>query len=477
MSNNSVINSFFWKASERLLVQGLGILVQIILARLLLPEDFAKLAIISAIVNYLGLFVQSGLSVAVVQKKELTKEDLATLTTISLIVATILFICLFVSAPSISSFYKMDDLCWPIRVMGLSLFLYSFNSIQTGILQRKMMFRTIFFRSMLATPLSALIGIVMAYMGLGIWALIAFSISNILIVVIFMSFIPELRLAFGFSTQSAKELYSFSVKILGTSLVSAGGDTVRTLTIGKHFSPNQLAYFDRGLNYSGLVTQVVNTSLSSVLLPVFSRSQDDRQQLLFMARRSVKFTSFVMIPILVFVSMAAEPLVRVILTEKWVPCAVYLSLFCLLRIPGVITSIDKQVYYAIGKSQIGLYYEISLLTANLISLIVLIPYGVLAIAIGFTVIEYLGNFCLFVISSRVYNYSLCGHLIDVSKPVLSGVIMGLVIYSMQLAIDNSYLLLVSQLIAGGVSYLLFSYLLKDDSLKYLLEHIKNRINN
>ena len=477
MSNNSVINSFFWKASERLLVQGLGILVQIILARLLLPEDFAKLAIISAIVNYLGLFVQSGLSVAVVQKKELTKEDLATLTTISLIVATILFICLFVSAPSISSFYKMDDLCWPIRVMGLSLFLYSFNSIQTGILQRKMMFRTIFFRSMLATPLSALIGIVMAYMGLGIWALIAFSISNILIVVIFMSFIPELRLAFGFSTQSAKELYSFSVKILGTSLVSAGGDTVRTLTIGKHFSPNQLAYFDRGLNYSGLVTQVVNTSLSSVLLPVFSRSQDDRKQLLFMARRSVKLTSFVMIPILVFVSMAAEPLVRVILTEKWVPCAVYLSLFCLLRIPGVITSIDKQVYYAIGKSQIGLYYEISLLTANLISLIVLIPYGVLAIAIGFTVIEYLGNFCLFVISSRVYNYSLCGHLIDVSKPVLSGVIMGLVIYSMQLAIDNSYLLLVSQLIAGGVSYLLFSYLLKDDSLKYLLEHIKNRINN
>ena len=459
------------------MVQGVGILVQIILARLLLPEDFAQLAIISAIVNYLGLFVQSGLSVAVVQKKELTKEDLATLTTISLIVATFLFICLFVSAPSISSFYKMDDLCWPIRVMGLSLFLYSFNSIQTGILQRRMMFRTIFLRSMLATPLSALIGIVMAYMGFGIWALIAFSISNILIVVIFMSFIPELRLNFGFSIQSAKELYSFSVKILGTSLVSAGGDTIRTLTIGKHFSPNQLAYFDRGLNYSGLVTQVVNTSLSSVLLPVFSRSQDDRQQLLSMARRSVKLTAFVMIPILFLVSMAAEPLVRVVLTEKWVPCAVYLSLFCLLRIPGVITSIDKQVYYAIGKSQIGLYYEISLLAANLISLIVLIPYGVLAIAIGFTVIEYLGNFCLFVISSRVYNYSLCGHLIDVSKPVLSGVIMGLVIYSMQLAIDNSYLLLVAQLIAGGVSYLLFSYLLKDDSLKYLLEHIKNRINN
>ena len=273
VKGNSIISSLLWKAGERMLVQGLNLLVQVILARLLMPEDFASLAIIAAIVNYLGLFVQSGLSVAVVQKSNLTTKDVATLTTISLLAALVMYIGLFFAAPVISNYYDVGDLVLPIRVMGVTLFLFAFNSIQTGLLQRKMQFRTIFFRSMLATPLSSIIGITMAYLGYGIWALIAFNISNTLIIVLFMNMIPELRLKLGFSLQSAKELYSFSIKILGTSLVSAGGDTVRTLTIGKHFNANQLAYFDRGLSYSGLVTQTVNTSLSSVMLPVLSRQQ------------------------------------------------------------------------------------------------------------------------------------------------------------------------------------------------------------
>ena len=136
------------------MVQGLGLLIQVVLARLLLPKDFASLAIINAIINYLGIFVQSGLSIAVVQKKELSEKDLSTLTSISLFVALILFIGLYFIAPFVSEYYKIEELTWPIRVMGISLFLFSFNSIQTGLLTRKMMFRSIFFRSMLATPLS-----------------------------------------------------------------------------------------------------------------------------------------------------------------------------------------------------------------------------------------------------------------------------------------------------------------------------------
>ena len=271
----NVINSFFWKASERIMVQGFSIIVQIILARLLLPEDFACLAIINAIVSFLGLFVQSGLAVTVIQKKDLTENDLSTLVTISLLVAFVLFSVLYALAPAISDYYNVGDLVWPIRIMGLSLFLYSFNSIQTGLLTRKMQFRTIFFRSMLATPLSGIIGITLAYLGFGIWALVAYNISNIFLIVLFMNFIPDLRLKIGFSRESAKELYSFSLKILGTSVVCSGSDTIRTLSIGKKYSPAQLAYFDRGLTYSNLVTQVVNTSLSSVLLPAFSRSQEE----------------------------------------------------------------------------------------------------------------------------------------------------------------------------------------------------------
>lgn len=471
---STVVNSFIWKAGERVMVQGIGFLVQIILARLLLPEDFACLAIINAIVAYLGLFVQSGLLVTVVQKKELTKEDLSTLTTISLLVALVLFVALYFSAPFISDYYNVGNLIWPIRVMGLSLFLFSFNSIQTGLLTREMKFRTIFFRSLLATPLSGIIGIVMAYLGFGIWALVAYSVSNIFFIILFMNLIPELRLKLGFSKNSAKELYSFSLKILGANLVSSGGDTIRTLTIGKVFNPNQLAYFERGLTYSGLVAQIVNTSLSSVLLPAFSRTQEDVDHLRSLVRRSVSLSGFIMIPFLVLVAIMAEPLVRIILSEKWMPCAIYLSIFCILRIPGVITSIDKQVYYALGKSQIGLYYEIGLLALNLISLFVLLPYGLLTIAIGITAVEYLGNFVLCIVSSRVYSYTVKDRLKDLFKSSTSTVIMAIAVYSLSFLNLSIGLLVLLQLLVGIIVYCISSYLTKNNNFFLLLSIIRER---
>lgn len=476
MASNSVLSSLIWKSAERLMVQGLGIVIQILLARLLLPEDFASLAIINAIVIYLGIFVQSGLSVAVVQKKDLTPTDTSTLVTISLLVATILYVLLFVSAPLISNYYNFGDLTWPIRVMGLALFLYSFNSIQTGLLQRKMQFRAIFLRSMLATPLSGIIGVAMAYMGFGVWALIAYSISNILFIVLFMNFMPELRLKLGFSAKSAKELYSFSIKIIGTNLISAGGDTLRTMTIGKAYTPNQLAFYDRGYSLSSLVTQVVNASISSVILPVLSRQQDDIAKLKSMARRSVSMSAFVMIPILLLVAVISEPLITIVLTAKWTPCAVFLSIFCVLRIPGIITSVDKQVYYAIGKSQIGLYYEIALLIANLSMLVLLLPYGVLSVAIGYTVLEFVGNIVLCIISSCVYSYSMFERFKDLAKPAFNGLIMAGAAYSVSFLGLPIFITLTSQIIIGITVYTVMSFFTRDSNfyhLKSIISEIRN----
>lgn len=470
---NVALKSFLWKATERLMVQGLGLVVQIILARILMPEDFACIAIINAIINFLGLFVQCGLSVTVVQKPVLSDKDLATLTTISLLIASVLFTALFFAAPFISDYYDLGNLVWPIRVMGLSLFLYSFNSIQTGLLTRKMQFRTIFFRSMLATPLSGIVGIGMAYMGLGVWALIGYSITNILSIVIFMNMIPDLRLKLGFSKQSAREMYPFTLKILGTNLVSTSGDTIRTMTIGKVYSADKLAYYDRAYSYSALITHVVSTSLSSVLLPVFSRNQDDIIQLKNMARRSVGLAAFILIPVLVGVAVTSKSLVLLLLTEKWLPCAPFLSLFCLLRIPGIITSIDKQVYLSLGKSQIGLFYEIFLLIVNLISLWLMIPYGVFAIAIGYTVVEFIGNFVLCIVSNTVYDYSLRERMLDLFKPLLSASLMAIGSYAISLLDFSSWLTLILQIVVCAGIYIIMSMILRDSNLIYVLSKLKS----
>lgn len=470
---NVTLKSFVWKASERLMVQGLGLFIQIVLARLLMPEDFACVAIINAIVNFLGLFVQCGLSVVIIQKPVLTEKDISTLTTISLLIASVLFTALFFAAPFISNYYDVGNLVWPIRVMGLSLFLYSFNSIQTGLLTRKMQFRTIFFRSMLATPLAGLVGVGMAYMGLGIWALIGYSVTNIFTIVIFMNMIPELRLKIGFSKQSAKEMYPFTLKILGTNLVSTSGDTIRTMTIGKVYSADKLAYYDRAYSYSALVTHVVTTSLSSVLLPVFSRSQEDIIQLKEMARKSVGLASFILMPILIGVAVIAEPLVSLLLTDKWLPCAPFLSLFCLLRIPGIITSVDKQVYLSLGKSQVGLYYEIFLLIVNLISLWLLIPYGVFAIAIGYTVVEFVGNLVLCIVSRVIYNYLLRERVNDLFKPTLSALVMALAGYAIGLLDLTIWVMLILQIVVCAVVYVCMSAFIKDANLVIVITKLKS----
>ena len=465
---NSIVSSLLWKAGERVLVQGLGIFIQIILARLLLPKDFASLAIINSIINYLGLFVQSGLSVAVVQKKELTKEDLSTLTSISLFVALILFIGLYIISPVISNYYAIGELTWPIRIMGISLFLFSFNSIQTGLLTRKMMFRTIFYRSLLATPIAGLAGIYMAYTGYGIWSLVAYSIINILSIVIFMNMIPQLRLSLGFSWKSAKELYSFSSKILGTNLISAGGDTIRTMTIGKVYTPDKLAFYDKGYSYSALVTQVVNTSLSSVLLPVFSREQDNMIQLRDVVRKSVRMSAFIMIPILTFVAVTSESFVFIVLSEKWLPCALYLSLFCILRIPGIITSIDKQVYYALKKSHIGLYYEVGILVLNMFALVLTIPYGIVFVAVGYVIVEFIGNFALCIISNVVFNYTLGKRFEDLLKPIVSSAVMATLVYSVSFFNLGMFTLLSIQIVTGIVVYFLMAVITKDYNLKFIM---------
>lgn len=471
--SNGIMGSLLWKAGERFLVQGFGLFVQVILARLLLPEDFACLAIIVAIVNYLGIFVNCGLSVVVMQKKDLDKLDVQTLTTASLFVALLLYVLLFFLAPFVSDFYNVGDLTWPIRIMSLSLFLSTFNSIQNGLLSREMMFKTIFKCTTLAMPISAGVGIAMAYLGYGVWSLIAYHLLNTALVVLFMNMIPSVRLSLGFSWIRAKTLYSFSGKILLTNLVSAGGDTIRTMTIGKAYKPVALAFYDRAYAYSSLVTQVVSTSISTVLLPVLSRRQENSSQLKDTARRSVSMSAFIMIPVLLLVAVMAEPLVLLILSEKWLPCAPYLALFCILRIPGIITSVDKQAYYALGKSGIALVYEIGLLAVNLIMLSVMIQYGVFAIAIGYTIIEYIGNTVLMGISTKVYHYSIRERITDLYKPVLNAIIMSLVAYSVVFITDSTILLILLQAFVGFVVYCALSYLTGDGNLSFILQKIKN----
>lgn len=461
INRKTVINSLWWKVLERSTVQIFNLAVQIVLARMIAPAKFGQLAIIVAIINYAALFVQSGIGTAIVQKVDLHKEDINTLFTFSLTFAFIFYIVIFFSSPWIANAYSMQDLIWPLRVLALILFLNAISAIQTALLSRKMQFKTLFLRSLIAVPVSGLIGILMAYKELGIWALVAQNLINMGLVVLVMYMGTEIRLSIGFNYHRFISLFSFSGRVLLSTLVSGFGDTIRTMTIGKKFSSSNLAYYDKANTYSGYVTQIANASISSVLLPALSKRQENKAHLKSMARQSVGLTAFVMIPLLTAVAVAAKPLVLILLTDKWADSIPLLMIFCFLRIPYCLTTIDKQVYYAIGNSRIGLYYEIGLFLATITMLIITVPISLMAISIGALIIELIACVVLFVVSSRIYGYSLKERFSDISKPIISSIIIAGIIWVIGLTqLDVIYILLF-QMLSGIVIYFIMMQILKD----------------
>ncbi len=459
---------------ERFLTQGVGLVVQIVLARILLPSDFGSMAIMVAIINYLGIFVQSGLSTTVIQRNNLDEGDISSLLSMSLLLALILYIILFFSAPFIGLIYEMEDIIWPIRALSVSLFLSAINSIQIGVLSRHMKFRIIFTRSIISIVIAGVVAIYMALKGLGIWALVAYSLLNISIVVITMSFVPEVKMKLGICWNKVKELYSFSIKIIVTNLISGGGDTIRTMVIGKKYTTSQLAYYDKAYTYSNTATQIVTASISGVLLPTFSRQQDNVSRLKDMVRRSMKLTSFVAFPLLLAILVLAKPLVLLLLTEKWAPCIPFLMVFCILRLCGPISTIDKQVFYSLGRSDIGLYYEIGILIANVTMLICMLNYGIMAIAIGATVVEFIGTFVISVISQHVIGYTLKERAKDYIKPIINSLIMVAAMWPISFFGLSSLVTIIIQCVIGFFVYYVMCKITKDDSLAYIKDIIRNK---
>ncbi len=474
ISSKTVLSSFIWKMLERIFNHGSSLVVQIVLARILLPSDFGNLALMLAVINYLSFFVHAGLSATIIQKKDLSQLDINTLFTISISVASIIYVILYFYAPYLALFYDKTELTLPLRITASILFLHSINSIQIGILSRQMHFRTIFIRQSLVVPIAGGIGILMAYYGYGLWSLITYTVLNLLLAVVFFFINTNLRLKFQFSKESAISLYSFCIKIIGANIVSGFGDLIRTVSIGKKYTTSDLAFYDRAYNYSLLVLQIINNSVQSVLLPVFSREQDDHIRLKNIARKSLGVSVFFIIPFLCGMIVIAKPLVILLLTEKWLPCVPFFMLFLLFRLAGCIVGIDKQVYMALGKSLVLFYFECFLLLANVIMLIITIPISVKAIAIGAIIVEYLFSFFLILVSKKIILYSLRERFHDLVRPVLNSVIMMVGMWSLTLLDINDIYLIMLQCSLGIFIYFVMANITKDENFTYLIYMLEKK---
>uniref|UniRef100_UPI003FEE4B1B lipopolysaccharide biosynthesis protein n=1 Tax=Fusobacterium mortiferum TaxID=850 RepID=UPI003FEE4B1B len=355
---NNLVNAFIWKFLERIGTQGVQFLLQLFLARLLIPKDYGIVALVTIFIAVSNVFIQSGFNIALIQKKKIDNIDLSSTFYISFFIATILYIILWLISPFVSNFYKIPELVMVIRIMSLTLFLGALNSIQNAIIMRELAFKKLFFSSLIAIIVSGSSGIILAYKGVGIWALIFQQLLNQLLISVILLFILEWKPKLVFSLKRVKKLFSFGGKLLCSALIDTIYKELVNIIVGKIYSPIMLGYYNRGEQFPKVLVNNFNGTIQSVIFPTLASVQQDKMKVKEIMRKGIMISSYIIFPAMVGLMAISEPLIRLVLTEKWLPCVPYLRIFCLSYALWPIHTANLQAINAIGRSDIFLKLEI-----------------------------------------------------------------------------------------------------------------------
>lgn len=469
-SNKSVvIKSLIFKFMERCGYQGIAFIVQIVLARLLDPTDYGVLTLLTIFINISQVFVQSGFNTALIQRKDVTKKDYSSVFYLSISIALLLYAVLFFLAPFIADYYDMPQLKQVLRVMALILIPGAFNSIQNAKIAKEMKFKQLMYCTLGAVIISGVVGIAMAYMGFGVWALVGQQFSNQVSICIIMLLVVKWRPMAVFEISRIKVLFSFGWKLLCSALLDTIYSELRSLVIGKKYNAATIGYYNRGKQFPQLIINNVNGAIQSVMLPALSKEQDNKTKMKTMMRRSIVTSSFIIFPIVMGLAVIAEPMVSLILTDKWLPCVPYLRVYCFIFAFYPIHSANLQTLNAQGRSDKFLKLEIIKKTYGIVVLLITVFCfdSPLAIALGGAVTTFISCFVNASPNKKILNYSYFEQIKDILPSMIISVIMGLVVYCVLFFNLSSWLTIIIQISVGVVVYIGLAEIFKLECYCYL----------
>lgn len=473
----SLLSNLSWKFAERIASQAVSFVVSIVLARILAPSDYGAIAMVMIFVTLANVIAEGGFSSALIQKKDADKLDFSTVFYFSIAFSIVLYVTLYFTAPCISLFYGEGyEILTPVlRVIGLQVIIYAANSVQQAYVSKKMMFQKFFWSTLIGTIVSAIIGLAMAYSGYGIWALVgqqlSMAITNIIVLYLVTRKLPGLM----FSYERLKGLFNYGAKILGASLLVSLFLDLRSLIIGKLYSAKDLAFFDRGRQFPNLIVVNVNSSVGAVLFPKMSEQQDDNQKIKETCRMSIRFSSFVMMPLMMGLAACGEPLIRLLLTNKWIDCVPFLQLFCIIYMFYPMHTANMQAIKALGHSGTFLKLEVLKKAIELICLFLVMRISVIAIAVNMAILTTLFTFINAVPNIKYLNYSFVEQMKDILPSIVMSTTMGTIVYFLGRLLPFSDLLtLVIQIIVGISIYVILSLLTRNAEIEFLINLILKR---
>ena len=435
MKTQSVIKNFFWRFGERCGAQLVTFVVSIVLARLLAPEDYGTIALITVFTNIMQVFVDSGLGTALIQKKDADDLDFSSVFYFNFAVCLVLYSVMFFVAPLIAAFYNDASLTPLVRVISLTIIISGIKGIQQSYVSRNMLFKRFFFATIGGTIFSAFLGIGLAYAGLGVWALVAQQLSNSIIDTLILWLTVKWRPK-------------------------------------KMFSSADLAYYNQGEKFPVVIVSNINSSINSVLLPAMASEQEDHTRIKAMTRRAIKTSTFVMAPLMMGLAFCAEPIVRLVLTEKWLPCVTFLRIFCISYLFYPIHTANLNAINAMGRSDLFLKLEIAKKIVGMTLLLSTMWFGVMAMAYSLLVSSVASQIINSWPNRKLLHYGYLEQLKDIIPCITLAVFMGCGVSLVSLLHLSDVVTLLIQIPMGAVIYIGASAALQLESYEYLMGLIR-----
>lgn len=439
-----------WSAADAFLGQGVTFLVGLILARLLSPDEYGLIGICLIFTVVLNGIVESGFSNALIRKKEVTDDDYNTMFITNMVSSIVLYILLFWSAPFISEFFHRQELTALVRVTGLVLFANALSITQVTILTKKIDFKTKTKASLSSAVLSGVIGIAMAFMGDGVWALVAQQVARQLLYTVCLWMLNRWYPKFKFSIVSFRYMWGFGWKLLVSGLLNNIWNQLYQVVVGKFYSPATLGQYTRSNEYANIFSSNITSIIQRVSYPVLSEIQDDKHRMVEGYRKVIKMTMFVTAVCMISLGAVAEPMIYCLIGPKWHEAATFLPLICISMSLYPLHAINLNMLQVQGRSDIFLYLEIIKKVIAVAPICIGIFVGIYWMLVASIITGFIAFFLNSYYTGKSLGYSSWHQLKDVAPSYGVAFVIALAVYFLKFLPLSYWGILPIQIVVGAI---------------------------
>lgn len=471
---HKTLKGTIWSSIERFSVQGVQFIVMIIMARILTPEDYGLVGMLTIFIAISQSLVDSGFSQALIRKRDRRQVDNSTVFYFNIVIGAILYLVLFFSAPSIADFYHEPQLVSITRVISLSVFINSLVVVQRALLTVEIDFKTQTKSSFTAVISSGILGIWMVYAGYGVWAIVAQQLVNLSVNAFLLWILSHWRPSLEYSWSSFRELFNFGSKLAGAGIIDTLYKNIYLIIIGKIFKASDLGFYTRAQQFSEFPSSNLTGIIQRVTFPVLCSIQDDNERLKNVYRRFLRLSAFLIFPLMIGLAAVAHPLVILLLKEQWTFTAILLQILCFNMMWYPIHAINLNLLQVKGRSDLFLKLEVYKKIIGVTVLCVTVPMGLVAMCIGSVFSSIIALVINTYYTGKLIQVGFFCQMKDLMPTLLYSLSMGIVVYGITYFISGNGLKLIAGILAGGIYFLVVTYLTGSQDRRELIAFIRNK---